>query len=56
MIKQFIIDHKKIIKVLLFIIAAPFIMYCLTTLVSVVFTIGNYVGTFLRGIYTYFVC
>lgn len=56
MIKNFMTNHLKIIKIVLIIIVSPIIVYIITSFMNIIFTIGNYVGTFLRSVYTYFVC
>lgn len=56
MIKNFITSHWKIIRIILIIIISPALVYITTTLIETVFIIGNYLGTFLRGVYTFFAC
>lgn len=56
MIKNFITSHYKPIKIVIITIISPIVVYIATSMMNVIFTIGNYVGTFLRGVYTYFVC
>lgn len=55
-IKNFIINHWKLIKTTMIIIISPALIYITTTILKAIFTIGNYIGTFLRGLYTFFVC
>ena len=55
-VKNFILNHLKLIKILLIIFLLPVGLYVVTSLIVLIFTLGNYVGTFIRGVYNYFVC
>lgn len=56
MIKSFVDNHSKLLKIIAIAILTPITIYIVVSLMQVVFTIGNYVGTFLRGVYSFFVC
>lgn len=53
MIKKYVLENKKII---LGIILSPFAMYVFNILVAFIFNIGTYFGTYLRYVYSSFVC
>lgn len=51
-IKKVIINNKKIIKTVLFIIFIPFGLTILNLLFNALFNLGIYTGTFLRFLYS----
>ena len=53
MIKKYVLENKKII---LGIILSPFAMYIFNIFVVFLFNVGTYFGTYLRYVYTNFVC
>ena len=55
-VKNFILNHLKLIKILLIIFLLPVGLYVISSLIVLIVTIGNYVGTFIRGVYNFFVC
>ena len=48
---QVLKDNKVIVKYLLIILSIPFISLVLNELITFLFQIGRYYGTFMRGLY-----
>lgn len=55
-IKNFINNHWRLIKVVLTIIMSPVLIYIAAITMKTIFNMGNYIGTFLRGVYVFFTC
>ena len=52
-IKKTIWENKKVI---LLIMASPFIAYCFNVFVTFIFHLGTYLGTYFRYLYSNMVC
>jgi len=56
MIKKVINNKKSLLIILVTIIIFPFIIMILNATIVTIFTFGEYVGTFLRHLYSLIVC
>lgn len=50
--KQRFVEHTKIIKTIILILCSPFCLMILNLLLSTLFQLGIYTGTFLRFLYS----
>ena len=55
-IKDFISKNDRVLKIIALIFIIPVIACLSSIILQTLFTFGNYVGTFLRGVYDFFVC
>lgn len=53
--KEKILEHQKLIKLIIFILALPFVLTTLNLFFKTLFQLGVYAGTFLRFLYEFVV-
>ena len=55
-IKDFVDKNYRLLRIIVLIVLTPIIIYLSVFILQTILIIGNYVGTFLRSVYDFFVC